>query len=52
MGVLLPIVFLGVVINVAVFLIAWYFRGRGFSELAFWRRSTPTPDGRNGRTRD
>ena len=41
---------LGSGIFLAVFLIAWNFRGRGFGELMFWRRwteptSVPRPGG-------
>lgn len=39
MGYLGPILFLGLSISLATFLIMWNFRGRGFRELLPWRRT-------------
>ncbi len=39
MGLLWGILLLGVAIHIAVFFLMWNFRGRGFRELVFWRRS-------------
>lgn len=38
MGYLGAICVLGLSISLAIFLIMWYFRGRGFGELLFWRK--------------
>lgn len=35
---------LGLCVNSAAFLIIWNLRGRGFGELAFWRRSSAAAD--------
>lgn len=43
MNLLAPILLLGFSITVSVFLITWNFRGRGFGELAFWRREASSP---------
>jgi len=43
MGLLGPVAILGGFILVAVFLIMWNFRGRGFGELMPWRRTEPRP---------
>jgi len=38
MGLLGAILLFGLIVNVAVFLVMWNFRGRGFGELNPWRR--------------
>ena len=44
MALLWPIVMLGVFINLAVFLVLWNLRGRGFRELVPRRNSSAPPN--------